>query len=114
MFTISADTISGLVVGFALGVLVYYTYVRLMYEVVDEKQDKQEQSEVKNNELYSEPRFFGRSCQNFASSMNIDSPPKNKCQYLNQVSGHCIRFNKQLFVLGGKYERCMECKDKFQ
>lgn len=37
MFTISGDVIAGLVVGFALGVLAYRAYDKLMYEIVQEE-----------------------------------------------------------------------------
>ena len=109
MFQITGDTLAGLIVGFALGAIAYRTYIKFLYEVVetDEKPEKEEQT----TEPKSTPRTFGRSCQKFSSAMNIDSP--DKCQYLNQASGHCALFNGHIFVLGGKYERCAECKDKY-
>lgn len=112
MFTITANTIVGLVVGFALGVLVYYAYDKLMYEIVeeDEKPTTEKMAE-QQPEPKGEPRTFGRSCQNFASAMNGNSG--QKCQYLNQASGYCNHFNKSVYVLGGKYERLAECKDTY-
>ena len=112
MFQISADTIAGLVVGFALGVIACHIYDKLMYEVVEEDDGTREKKpEHKATEPEGEPRTFGRSCQKFSSAMNIDSPDKS--HYLNQVSGYCNLFNRSIFVLGGRHERCAECKNEY-
>lgn len=111
MFQISGDAIAGIVVGFALGVLVYWAYDKLMYEVTKEEKPTTEKNPERIEPPEGEPMTYGRSCQKFSSAMNIDSP--DKCQYLTQTSGRCALFNRQVFILGGKYERCAECKEKY-
>lgn len=111
MFQISGDAIAGIVEGFALGVLAYRAYDKLMYEIVEEEKLTTEKKSEHQSKPEGEPRTFGRSCQKFSSAQNIDSG--DKCQYLNQVSGYCNLFNRSVFILGGKYERCAECKEKY-
>lgn len=111
MIQISADAIAGIVIGFALGVLAYRAYDKLMYEVVEEEEKPTTQKKPERTEPKGEPRTFSRSCQKFSSARNIDAG--EKCQYLNQVSGYCNLFNRSVFILGGKYERCDECKETY-